>query len=154
MKLRLSKTIIAALPLAGALWLVPLASADDNWWRHGRDSYRPFYGDRYDDSDYGRDRYSDSRIYDDLRDRHDEQHNKLENKYERRMDRLAEKERKALRKAYRKNDGNVTSPRFQERQGEIAEKYARKRDKVERNLGERHREGHQTLTERYEDYYD
>jgi hypothetical protein len=147
MRSQLAKTLIAALPLVGALWLAPPASADDNWWRYGRDSYRPFYGDRHDDADYyGRDRY------DDLRDRHAEQHNKLEDKHERRMDRLAEKQQKALRKAYRKHDGNIADPDFQERQGEIAEKYARKRNKVERNLGERHREGHRALAERYEDY--
>ena len=34
------------------------------------------------------------------------------------------------------------------------EKYARKRNKVERNLGEQHREGHRDLTGRYENYYD
>src|SRR5262245_21062897 len=127
MKVRSAKSpTAAALPPVGALWLVFPASADDNWWGYGRDSCRPSYSDRYDDSGY----YARGR-YDDLNDRHLEQHNKLENRYEQNMDRPAEKEQKALRKAYRKHDGNMADPDFRERQGEIAEKYARKRDNVE-----------------------
>jgi hypothetical protein len=163
MQLQSTKTLLTALLLVSALWLVPSVSADDDWWRSRQDSYRPSDTDRYYDSNYRRDRYSgryddsdrnDGRIYDKLRDKHEEQHNKLENKYDRKMDRLTEKEQKALRKANRKHDGDIANPRFQERQGEIAEKYARKRNKVERNLGERHREGHRDLTKRYENYYD
>jgi len=163
MQLQSIKTLLTALPLVGALWLTPPVSADDNWWRYGRDSYRPSYSNPYYGSDYRRDRYAgryddsdrnDRRLYDRLRDKHEEQPNKLENKYDRKMDKLAEKEQKMLRKAYCRHDGNVANLRFQERQGEIAEKYARKRNKVERNLGEQHREGHRDLTERYEDYSD
>lgn len=162
MKLYPTKTLLSALPLLGVLWLAPPVSADD--WGSGRgDAYRPSSSDPYYGSDYRRDRYSggydyvyrdDDRVYDRLRDKHEEQHNKLENKYERKMDRLAEREQKALRKAYRKHDGNIADSDFQERQAEIAEKYSRKRNKVERNLSERHREGHRDLTRQYENYYD
>jgi hypothetical protein len=65
------------------------------------------------------------------------------------MNRLERQEREAREKAYRKYGGNVADSRYRERQREIAEKYAHKRDKVERNTAKERAENYRGFYDRW-----
>ena len=113
--------------------------------------YDPYYGGTY----YGGSSYdprSHGEVHQDLNRTHEKMHENLEQKYDKATNRLDRQEREAQEKAYRKYDGNVSDPRYREALEKTDRKYDHKRDKVERNLSEDHREGHQDL-ERGHDHY-
>jgi hypothetical protein len=53
------------------------------------------------------------------------------------MNRLERQEREARAKAYNRYEGERRDPGYRERLGKIDRKYDHKRDKVERNWGDR-----------------
>ena len=62
---------------------------------------------------------------------------KNQRKYDKAMNRLERQEREARAKAYRRYEGDRRDPGYRERLGKIDRKYDHKRDKVERNWGDR-----------------
>jgi hypothetical protein len=122
--------LVAALSLAGGLWLTPMAFAHDDYYNRSShrytDSYRGYYG-----NDWQRGERAE-----------------LHHKYDKAMNRLARQEREAREKAYRKYGGDRSDPRYRERLAEIDRKYDQKRWQVERNTGKERRE----LSREYRDY--
>src|ERR1051325_1131998 len=111
----LKKTaLFAALPLVAGLWLTPVASAHDSYWRHRR---QPAWS--YSAPHHRSLRYRDESSW---RYRSEESW-----KYNKAMSRLARQEREARAKAYRRYDGNGHDPRYQERLAKIDRRYDYKR---------------------------
>ena len=117
----LKKTaLFATLPLLAGLWLTPLASAHDTYWRQRHHQPAWSHSTPYHHSYRHSWRYS-----------HEDR-----GKYNKAMNRLSRQEREAQAKAYRKYDGNVHDPHYRQRLSKIDRRYDYKRDKVERNLND------------------
>jgi hypothetical protein len=65
------------------------------------------------------------------------------------MSRLDRQEREAREKAYRKYRGDVSHPQYREQMGKIDQKYAHKREKVERNTAKEYRKRSDGFAEGY-----
>jgi hypothetical protein len=130
MRTPLQMSLVAALPLASLLWMTPPAVAHDSYRSHEHrrswsESYRNPRAGRYTGSQRYRG-YNSSREY-----------GKNQRKYDKAMNRLARQESEARAKAYRRYEGERRAPGYRERLGKIDRKYDHKRDKVERNWGDR-----------------
>ena len=130
MRTPLKMSIAAALPLASLLWMTPPAVAHDSYRSHEHrrswfESYRNPRAGRYTEAERYRG-YNSSREY-----------GKNQRKYDKAMNRLERQEREARAQAYRRYEGERRDPGYRERLGKIDRKYDHKRDKVERNWGDR-----------------
>jgi hypothetical protein len=157
------KHFLWLLTLGGSLFAAGCGPAYSNGYGYGSPygAYDPYYGGGYDPyygsrglygyGDY--DNRSPEEIRRDLARKHAKEHNKLERKYDKAMNRLDRQEREVAEKAYRKYGGNTSNPGYQDRMQDIDRKYDHKRDKVERNLGKKHRDVHRNLRHKYDAYY-
>lgn len=127
----------------------PPSSVYDPYNNRGYDPYDPYYGggvyDPYYDP-YGRSHRQEHRA---LEGAHQEQHEELERKYDKAMRRLDRQEHETKEKLNKKYEGNISDPRYQEQLRKTDQKYDYKRQKVERNLGKEHSEGHQEVEQEH-----
>ena len=145
------------LTLSGSLFAAGCVPAYSNGYGYGSPygAYDPYYGGGYDPyygsrSPYGYGDYYDDRspgeIQRDLARKHAKEHNKLERKYDKALNRLGRQEQEAEAKAYRKYGGDTNNPDYQRERARIDQRYDHKREKVDRNLGKKHRDVHHDLT--------
>ena len=138
----------AALPLISGLWFSLTATAHADDWEHQQAYDRRDEGRSYD--------YKDSHrlVHRNLGEEHAEQHARLNSEYHKAMNQLTHEEQKARDRVWSKYRGNTSDPRLREAQRKIAEKFADKRQQVERRLAHEHIEGHQELKQAHENYHD
>jgi hypothetical protein len=158
------KNLLWSALLGGTLLAAGCVPAYSNGYGYGSpygiyDSYSgrgydPYYAGSLSPYGYGLyDNRSPREVQRDLAREHEKKHENLERQYDKAMRRLDRQEREAEEKAYRKYGGNISDPGYRDRMQDIDRTYDHKRDKVERNLGEKHRDAHRNLQNSYDAYY-